>query len=70
VKRIAKELIKVAIYPTQKQFLLKTEEFLSENYPEFYKRVSKKNWVSYYETNIFPPVSNANGKPFLYLNNN
>ncbi|RGB42245.1 hypothetical protein C1646_751137 [Rhizophagus diaphanus] len=54
VKCIAKELIKIAIYPTQKQFLAKTEGFLSENYPEFYKRVSKKNWISYYETNIFP----------------
>ncbi|RGB24826.1 hypothetical protein C1646_772555, partial [Rhizophagus diaphanus] len=38
VKRIVKELIKIAIYPTQSQFLSKTEEFLSENYSEFYKR--------------------------------
>ncbi|RGB23865.1 hypothetical protein C1646_773883 [Rhizophagus diaphanus] len=56
VKRIVKELIKIAIYPTQSQFLSKTEEFLSENYSEFYKRVSRKNWISYYENNIFPQL--------------
>ncbi|POG79815.1 hypothetical protein GLOIN_2v1472049 [Rhizophagus irregularis DAOM 181602=DAOM 197198] len=56
VKRIVKELIKIAIYPTQSQFLSKTEEFLSENYSEFYKRVSRRNWISYYENNIFPQL--------------
>ncbi|CAB4446636.1 unnamed protein product [Rhizophagus irregularis] len=34
----------------------KTEEFLSENYSEFYKRVSRRNWISYYENNIFPQL--------------
>jgi len=47
----------VAIYPTQAQFLTQTETYLVNNKPDFYNRVSKKRWTSYYEKKIYPTVS-------------
>ncbi|CAB4376816.1 unnamed protein product [Rhizophagus irregularis] len=58
VKNIAKNLIKIAIYPIQAQFLQQTEAYLSENKPDFYKRVSRKHWTSYYERNILHDLLN------------
>ncbi|CAB4393996.1 unnamed protein product [Rhizophagus irregularis] len=58
VKNIAKNLIKIAIYPIQAQFLQQTEVYLSENKPDFYKRVSRKHWTSYYERNILHDLLN------------
>jgi len=49
VKNIVKILLNVEIYPTNEQFQQHTEEFLSENHQDFYKKFKKKDkWVAFY----------------------
>ena len=58
VKNIVKILLNVEIYPTNEQFWQHTEEFLSENHQDFYKKFKKKDkWVAFYESVFYPHVS-------------
>ena len=58
VKNIVKILLNVEIYPTNEQFQQHTEEYLSENHQDFYKKFKKKDkWVAFYESVFYPHVS-------------
>ena len=58
VKNIVKILLNVKIYPTNEQFRQHTEEFLSENHQDFYKKFKKKDKrVAFYESVFYPHVS-------------
>jgi hypothetical protein len=58
IKNIVKILLNVEIYPTNEQFRQTTEEYLSENHQDFFKKFKKRDkWISYYETIFYPQVS-------------
>jgi hypothetical protein len=58
VKNIVKILLNIEVYPTNEQFRQTTEEFLSENHQDFFKKFKKRDkWISYYESNFYPQVS-------------
>jgi hypothetical protein len=58
VKNIVKILLNVEIYPTNEQFRQTTEEYLSENHQDFYKKFKKRDkWISYYESVFYTQVS-------------
>jgi hypothetical protein len=58
IKNIVKILLNVKIYPTNEQFRQTTEEYLSENHQDFFKKFKKRDkWISYYETIFYPQVS-------------
>ena len=58
IKNIVKILLNIEIYPTNEQFRQTTEEYLSENHQDFFKKFKKRDkWISYYETIFYPQVS-------------
>ena len=58
IKNIVKILLNVEIYPTNELFRQTTEEYLTENHKDFYKKFKKRDkWISYYETIFYPQVS-------------
>ena len=65
MKNVAKQLLNTNMYPSQEQFRDETEDYIQTNHPEFCRRV-KKNWSSYYEKNIYPPVSICKLAKFSY----
>ena len=58
VKNIVKILLNIKIYPTNKQFHQTTEEYLTKNHQDFFKKFKKREkWISYYESVFYPQVS-------------
>ena len=58
VKNIVKILLNIEIYSTNEQFRQTTEDYLSENHQDFYKKFKKRDkWISYYESVFYTHVS-------------
>lgn len=57
VRKIAKAIIRISIYPTQDKLRSLAEEFISDNYPEIHGKVKKK-WTKIYEKEIYSEVRN------------
>lgn len=61
MKAIAERLIKVAIYPTTEEYREEAKAYFREYHADFLKSFNKQTqWVAYYETNIYTPVSLCN----------
>lgn len=57
VKQVVKLLLNKTIYPTNEEYREMTEEYLSEEHDEFFKKFKKDKWIAYYESTFYPNVS-------------
>ena len=56
-KEIAKKLFEYLIYPSEDELREVVEDFLAENYTEFYDSMTDKKWNTYYKKNIAQTVN-------------
>ena len=53
IVEIARNLLKVSIYPSQDEFRDETEKVLKNSFPEFYKKFRQNQFFIFYEKNIY-----------------
>jgi hypothetical protein len=56
-KNVAKKLILNNIYPKEEEFHDATEDYVSNNHPEFYEDLNESWWKLFYDDYIYSSVS-------------